>query len=271
MSIADINIPSSEVRILSQASTADSRSKPDALLSSSYSFRIFVESKISKAINVKQLENHLSVINRRENSFLLYITPHVGKPEVLENSVAWINWKSIATAFEEYLENEIYQKTELLEFLIVEFRKLVDNLGLADSGWNVSNSNEQVLIVPASWAERIALKYGYYICQNNRSFRPSKYIAFYNNQKIKHVFEIKESPKNDVCLSGENRFKEYISNEEPNYLEHDLRKVILVKKTLDVNIENDKRDKNGKICAYVQMQTYSELSKLKQASYTSEL
>jgi hypothetical protein len=56
-------------------------------------------------------------------------------------------------------------------------------------------NNQQALIVPGEHAELIALNHHLYRCQNDRTFRPSKYIAFYRRGAIRYLFQSRHGPK----------------------------------------------------------------------------
>lgn len=47
-----------------------------------------------------------------------------------------------------------------------------------------------VLIVSGPKNEEIAIKYGLYVCKNKKSFKPSRYIAFYVGGFIRHFAKI---------------------------------------------------------------------------------
>ncbi|MBP7152304.1 MAG: hypothetical protein KBA43_06535 [Paludibacteraceae bacterium] len=102
----------------------------------------------------------------------------------------------------------------------------MDNLNLLCYTWDLNNEN--IIIVVGSWAEGVALNYNYYICQNKRSFKSTRYLAFYNNNQIRHVFEIAKAPEDDINLSLRPEFATYITQVEPSY-SGDLRKVFTLK------------------------------------------
>ncbi len=92
----------------------------------------------------------------------------------------------------------------------------------------IVNGNDNVIIVAGFWAESVALNYNYYICQNKRSFKSARYLAFYNNNQIRHVFEIDKAPEDDINLTLRPEFATYLSKAEPSY-SGDLRKVFTLK------------------------------------------
>jgi len=206
-----IQIPSSEIEIHSQVRTDDS--VPDGMLRSNFSFKLFVESKIqSNNINAKQLDGHRKQIII-SNDFLLYLTPDEYKPVIL-GETHWANWKSILSTFNDYLQSVQVDNKQLLEFLIGHFNTLLDNLNLLGYVWDLNNEN--VIVVAGSWAEGVALNYNFYACQNKRTFKPARYIAFYNNNQIRHIFELLQAPEDDIILTDYPEYNSYIQEVEPN-------------------------------------------------------
>ena len=129
-----------------------------------------------------------------------------------------------------------------------------------------------VIVLGGSSAEMVALDYGYYICQENRSFQPAKYLAFCFHHRIKYLFEIEEVVGESVDLSDIPELDRYLNDIEPEYSK-DKRKVLKVEKVKEFTpeIENDKTDKNGNRCAFVQCQGYTSLEKINKAKKTSDL
>lgn len=262
-----IQLPSSEIEIQSQIKGPGT--VPDGLLESNFSFKLYVESKIKpNTVNASQLKGHRKQIVT-SNHFLLYLTPDNTKPTILEQT-HWANWLQIINIFNDYLQTSQSDNKQLLEFLVKHFNTLLGNLNLLGYTWDLNNDN--VIIVAGSWAEGVALNYNYYICQNKRSFKSARYLAFYNSNQIRHVFEIVKAPEDDVNLSSRSEFSKYISQAEPQY-SGDLKKVFTLKNTQNVGpVINDKIDKNGNPCPYTYGQPrYTKLPTLQSSTRTSQL
>lgn len=263
--IKDIDFPSNEIII--QTQKRENANVYDGLLECNFSFKLLVESKIRGGINEKQLQGLIVNANKPQN-FILYLTPDSGIPSGLEDkapNLYWANWKSI---------NEILKEsnpeTEPINFLISEFEKYLKALGLLD----FVSPEEKVQIAAGSWGEPIALKYGFYACQNNRAVQDSKYLAFYNKKRINSLFEIVEGPINDVDIStiDSPEMKSYLSEREPNFPgdKRQFYKLKLLKK--DLNIINDTKDKNEKITPFTMgVFRYTSIDKLNKAVTTSDL
>jgi hypothetical protein len=58
--------------------------------------------------------------------------------------------------------------------------------------WNLNNN--QVVVLAGVRAEQTALNHNLYICQNERTFRPSRYVAFYKEGMIRYLFELTDAP-----------------------------------------------------------------------------
>jgi len=263
----NIQLPSSEIEIQSQVKGTGTI--PDGLLESNFSFKLYVESKIKpNSVNTTQLIGHQAQIVN-PNDFLLYLTPDDTKPAIL-GTTYWANWLQIINTFNDYLQTSQSDNKQLLEFLVEHFNTLLDNLNLLGYTWDLNNDN--VIIVAGSWAEGVALNYNYYICQNKRSFKSARYLSFYNNNQIRHVFEIIKTPEDGVNLSSRTEFATYISQAEPSYA-GDLRKVFTLKYVQNVGpIINDNIDKNGNPCPYTYGQPrYTNLTTLQTATRTSQL
>ena len=262
-----IQLPSSEIDIFSQIK--EQESTPDGLLQSVFSFKLYVESKINKnKINENQLIKHKKNI-QDSNDYLLYLTPDDTKPNELGDT-NWANWEQIINVFNNYLQTTQSENKQLLEFLIGHFHILLDKLELLGDSWDLDNNN--VIILAGSWAEGVALNYSYYICQNNRSFKSASYLAFYNNNQIRYVFKIKNSPRDNINLREYNEFERYINEAEPGY-DKELRKVFDLEFFENIGpIINDKLDKHGNPCPYTYGQPrYTTLETLRNAKRTSQL
>ena len=258
------SLPSSEIAVLSQVKGKGS--VPDALLVANYSFKLIIESKITKGSLIKaQYQSHLSQCTSPTDR-LIYITPHDTRPAMLADNVLWYGWREMMDLLEEYSSMD---NNPGLEYLIGQFHILLENLNVCDF------INDRVIIVGGNWGENIALKYGLYICQNHRFTLDAKFIAFACKNRIKHIFEIVGTPKNDVILSQDPLITatDYLTTCEPNYVVTDWRQVFQLKlfMELDPAIINDTVDKNGKRCAFIRRQTYTTLEKIEQAKFTSQL
>lgn len=263
----NIQLPSSEIEIQSQVKGTDT--VPDGLLESNFSFKLYVESKIKpNTVSTAQLNGHRKQI-LNSNDFLLYLTPDDAKPSIL-GETHWANWLQIINTFNDYLQTTQSDNKQLLEFLIGHFNTLLNNLNLLGYTWDLNN--DRVIIVAGSWAEGVALNYHCYICQNKRSFKAGCYLAFYNNNQIRHVFEIAKTPEDDVNLSLRPDFADYLNQAEPNY-DGELRKVFMLKNAQNIGpVINDSVDKNGKPCPYTYGQPrYTTLPILLGANRTSQL
>jgi hypothetical protein len=267
----NMQLPNSEIDIFSQVKEMDMDTIPDGLLESNFSFKIYVESKIAKnAINNKQLNGHLTVL-KNEKDFLLYLTPDESLPEGLKNKrIYWANWKAIKDIITNYVQDLQTDEKNLLDFLCQQFTTLLDNQDLCGYDWNLDNSN--VIILAGRVGEPIALQYSYYICQNKRKFKPAKYLTFFNNNQIKYIFEIVESPKDDVNLKTIPELIEYVESLEDEKKD-DLHTIIKLKYLEEIGpIKNDTIDKNGEPCPYTYGITrYTTMDKIKTAKKTSEL
>jgi len=264
--IDGIDFPSSEINIVTQKK--ENKNVYDGKLECDFSFRVLVESKIkSESINKAQLEG-LKNNAKRDTDYILYITCDNEKPKELDcdnPKIYWANWKRI---------NEIFQNrdsdTELVNFLINEFEKYLNFLGLL----NTELSEQRVQIAAGSFGEPIALKYGFYACQNNRSRKDSKYLAFYHRWKINTLFEIIGEPQNDCDITtiDDENVKKYFDDgkEARDSVSGSFRqfyKLKLISDRLDIE-----HPKGGRGSAYTMGAfRYTTIDKIKEAKTTDDL
>lgn len=128
------------------------------------------------------------------------------------------------------------------------------------------------------WGEKIAVRFDFYACQSARYFFPTKYLAFYYDNRIKYLFQIIGEPTDVIDLSEASLSIdiEYFSLYDKNYMQsndksRELFKLRLVKIFEGEGIVNDNKDKNGRSCAFVQRQRYTIIERIVNAKYTSQL
>lgn len=281
----ELDLPSNTINVYSQVVNPDSR--PDGEISCDCHYHIFIESKIvpntmNKPHEMTQLENHKKLISGGDSRYLVYITPDRDCPERLSElkDVVWVNWATIIERLDGYLRSD-----NLLAFLIEQFKLLVDHLvggkkvtGIANRGLMFSEedrmaADKRVIIVGGAWGESVALKYGFYACQEGRFFKPAKYLAFCFKDRIQYLFEIEGNPKDVKDLRTITDINpDYFSKEEPNYngLPREYFKLKMIH-TFDPVITNDSVDKKGKHCAFTYNQRYTDYETILKASKTSEL
>lgn len=260
----DIDFPKSEITIVTQEKE---KNVYDGLLECRFAFRVLIESKVKKeSINKKQLQGLIeNAVDK--NDYVVYITVDNSKPKELNNAykkIYWANWRMILDILQEVNPN-----IEPLNFLIGEFEKFLDFLGLI----NQDNPEERVQIAAGSNGEPVALEYGFYACQNLRSSKPSKYLAFYNNQGIHTLFEIIGEPIDNYILSNDPSLTEYLIDKEPFYSSEDRRQFYRLKLLRnDLKITHKKKNKNGKNAAFTMGPfRYTTYDKLLNAKTTDDL
>ena len=155
------------------------------------------------------------------------------------------------------------------EWFVTSIKEIEQQLDYVDD-WNLDN--EQVLVLAGDWAFNIAEKYGIYECQNKRTFRPSKYLAFYKNSQINTVFEITNKPY-DNGTSANTPEMLAIKKDFPEYDAEIPRRVIKLKKLQNVGpITNDGKSKSGKTVPFTYGQArYTNFNLINSAKVTSEL
>jgi hypothetical protein len=140
------------------------------------------------------------------------------------------------------------------------FKKLIN--------WDLDS--DQVIIVAGRYAEPLALKHHMYICQNDRSFRPAKYIAFYKAGGINYLFELVDKPYKDCTPENTPILKTLSPDEFPD--PEVPRQIFYLRKVEGfMPIQNTKLDKNNDMAPFTQNQRYATYSKIISAKTTDEL
>ncbi len=183
-------------------------SRPDGVIRASFAY--WLETKVkSGAVKKSQIQAHLKALDADTgvtHRRLLVLTPDAHKPKILaeleDERLVWANFEMLLSAFESIVnqgggwdgrlpsEQDAFLLRELAQFLISE--QLVGQ----DKG--------RVLVVAARTAWEDYERYGMYLCQPNRSFRPSAYLAFYGGRVIHRTIpKILEPAVERVVLSPE--------------------------------------------------------------------
>ena len=258
------SLPEKTLKIETQEKNPNGRSVPDGHLSCRYAFDIYIESKRGTDIDQTQLNEHIKLLDTDKNVVLIYITQHIEKPNVLPEEVLWANWTKIYEIINRVHEEGV---SPVMDYLIEQFYLLLRSLNLYD------DSKNRVIIVGGSWGEQVALEYGFYACQADRSFKKAKYIAFYHQHRICHLFEIEGEPISNVDIRTLTDMvpDKYFQVKDPNY--DGLRTFFKLKlvKEFSPAIINDKESSTGKPVAFTQKQTYTTYEKIMKAKTTSDL
>ena len=257
----DVNL---EAEVNTQVKKNGGKSRPDGELKASY--HLYIESKVRPWAdgydhNVAQLSNHEQLITGN-NAKLLYITVEEKCPaEIVQSEkLYWMNWKAIVQKLRDF--EPMFNK-DVIKFLVDQFSLLVDNVVL--SKFDDTTDDNRVVIVGGRFAEDIALKYGFYACQAERKFRKTRYIAFYFNKRIQHVFKIVGDP---IQVKSLERVADQIRE---GYVLRDEDKQPHTFFRLGDEIVLDHEIRHAYPNPYVQRQRYTSLERLQKAMTTDEL
>lgn len=287
-------LPSNEIIIRPQV--RESESRPDGLIECDCRYHIYIESKIGKGMMRHDHEKEQLAANRKLVSaslgsfrYLVYITPDQDCPKELELSdVVWLNWKEVVERLRSIDENDV---DRLVSFLINQFILLVDHLVYQKQTTRLLNSvltekeqkekeaeekqakENRVIIVGGAFGEPVALKYGFYACQEARYFQPARYLAFCYKNRIQYLFEIIGEPKESENLKKIPQIApEYFIEADPFYDESPRKYFELrLVNTFDPAIKNVSKDKNGKPCAFTYNQRYTDYNTILEAKDTDDL
>ncbi len=253
---------------------------PDALISGN--FKILIETKIVKnAVKPEQLERHLKKLDKNNPAHvLLVLTPDSQPPQAVEKIISdqliWASFSALDQAIEELFKDEKEIISEREAFLLRNLQTMMEENRLFPV-------ERDVLVIPARIAWRDYALTNAYVCQDKRSFQPSKYLAFYTDNRI-YKFVPKIQKIYESVVFEKNKYHGHLGSVvntllEKNYnTEGESHKVILLsgqsdKETIILNneITNDLCSKNGRRVAFTQNQRYISLKNLKNTKFTSEL
>ncbi len=131
----------------------------------------------------------------------------------------------------------------------------------------------RVVVVAGKAARDQALRFGLYWNRNRRSFRPSRWMAFYSNGVIDTLAEIDGPPEDDVIIAARTELSDLAEDLRGRNVDpaspHTL--VRLKNVTQLGPVVNDKTDRLGRSTAWAQSQRYTTVEKLRSAKLTSEL
>ena len=165
-----------------QPSLKNTRSVPDGQIMGLFNY--YIETKSEKgAVDKDQIEKHLEgYINKMPetiNSALLCLTPDEEEPDDIKDfeKVHWANFDTLIGAIDSILEGvDIdYILTDREIYLLNELKHFIQDEGLLSD----KEYEERVLIVANKdhwW--RLYEDHSVYICQPDRHFRKSAYMAF---------------------------------------------------------------------------------------------
>lgn len=287
------------IKFENQIKSSKFKSVPDARISGSFNY--LIETKIVRnTLRKKQIEEHLEFLesDKMIDSKLILLTPDFKKPKILDQyndkEIYWVNFDRLIDAILNSIEgNQFIADRE--KYLLLELKEF-----LIESNLLSEDISEKVLIVPASIHARNHYElFKVYICQPNRTFQRSSYMAFYGNNIIS-----KEVPKILAIIENFDLANQDINSVNIDLVEGEKKEEIILRlielreivikedwkldgsnkliflsrnssegtKYLENEIINDKRSKDDKRrTAYTQKQTYENLSNLYEARTTSDL
>ena len=280
-----------------QVKTDKTNTVPDGEISSS--FKYLIETKIkSETVDTAQIKGHLKLLEEApyDDKRLIVITNDREKPDKLnelndQNIIYWCNFDSIFDSISNIIENDRLI-SEREKYLLEELKIFITEEDLLSE--DISN---KILVVPASIAYQHYLDYKVYVCQPNRSFQPSTYMAFYSkNTLYKEVpkilatieaFDLINGDIKDAKIEFKNGAKETDIKQrladftkivrERNWKLTPENKITFLSRGeeegtyIHKDIANDKLSSSGRRTAFVQGQRYIDLEKLKRANTTTDL
>ena len=158
-------------------------SVPDAGIYGHFNYLFEVKTNPNE-VRIQQLRNHLAALGDYGDQRLFVITPDAEEPPQVTTLAAddarlvWVSFAILADAIGAILTAADETVSEREAFLLRELVRLFDADGLLDSPHDV------VVVAAREGYERYR-KYGFYVCQPGRSFRPSiDRLGFYTEKAI---------------------------------------------------------------------------------------
>ena len=214
-----------EVDLLSfenQPTGSTSSSVPDARIHASFSF--WIETKTEPdSVRKTQLRNHLEELDEGHSGHrLLVLTPDPQEPDEIASirnqmngqadgqqspgepgQLVWSNFATLVDAIRGLLEpddvldaDQAYPTARERE-LLREFAQFVYAEQL------VNTIDDEILLVAAGKALPEYREHGVYICQPNRSFRPTRRMSFYSDKTIHQWVPLIRDRVEEVTLDPE--------------------------------------------------------------------
>ena len=212
---------------------------------------------------MEQLHNHVQLAKSKGAS-LVYITPDNDRPKAFGefNNVYWTNWATVIERLNNY--NVLFNK-ELVAFLADQFELLVNNL--VDMNFSDADAKDRVIILGGRYGEHVALTYGFYACQPNRSFKEAGYMAFCYNKNISYYFPIVDGPKQVESLEGEEwiSWKNDLCSQTLSPMDKTPHTIFKLGNPIKVLIPHTQPN------AFARKQRYTTIEKLKKAKITNDL
>jgi hypothetical protein len=201
------------VSFANQVGSSDAQGVPDAVISASFRYLFEVKTTRNAIRDSTQLDRHLTRLHS-EGTYadrrLFVVTPDATEPPVIRDtqrpeSVIWFSFRDLSTAIDDLLGDDAELLSDKTRFLLRELQELFVDDGLI--------GQDDVVIVAAREAYPEYLKYGLYVCQPNRSFRPGlTHMGFYLRRAIQRevpavlhrIPKIELSPESVANLAASN-------------------------------------------------------------------
>lgn len=285
----ECDFPDFQPSVRTQVSSSTS-SRPDGEIICTCVYHILIEAKIVKNAlrrqhDQQQLAKHIAHVHAEGGINLIYITPDDACPPELKAhpEVIWCSWEEIVARLESF-----DQADAVYIFLVEQFKKLlrtalqhfepkhhvhVTNDDKDEELTDGISPEERVMIVGGRWAEDVALTYGFYACQSHRYFHKCKYLAFYFNNRIAHLFEIVGDPIEEVDLKTLPAVAstDYLTVKDPTYTGTRKYFKLEVIKSFNPEIANASFTLSGRRVPFVQRQRYTTYTKIMNAKTTNDL
>lgn len=198
----DIEIGSSWLKFLQQKGTG--KSVLDGFIAQD-SIKIAVETKLTDAFDLLQLQNHLAVFGTERHKLLVLLSPSAGA--VSASQLASIracamprNIQVMHTSFEEVVKrarNCLSEHDEEMLALVDDYESFCSDTGL------LPRDEYTLFAPPCGWSSEENIEFRLYYCPTTRSLRKACYLGVYANKTVKAIGRIGNVVACDVDLSAD--------------------------------------------------------------------
>lgn len=259
------NFPTNDIDITTQEK--NDAGICDGYISCNFTFNLQIECKCDSGIDKKQLM-HYREQQKADGSYLVYIVKSVNNCEKLED-VPYFTWNELYKLLKKYIVECSSNNVE--KYMIDQFMLMLENYKLLED----DVIEDRVIVVGgAKGGEEIARKYHFYACQNHRTFKSARYLAFCHHKRIKYVYEIIGEPIDNVSLRDERlEVGEDYFTTHPEYQETTKLKYFRLghSNLLNHEIEDNIKNEYGRVVPFARKQRYVSFKRILAVMTTSEL
>lgn len=170
------------------------------------SFKIAIETKLSKHFNAAQLQNHLNSFQDEDVKILWAISPEKMASDVSDNLVKSINeagfgsvtfiestFKEIVKSFKEVLNDTDVELNEIID----DFEEFCTSTGL------IIDIEDKMMVIPCRLSMKENVKFNIYYCPDDRNYSAFSILGLYSEKAVRYIGKLKNKVKAELTTTGE--------------------------------------------------------------------